>query len=226
MRFGLVLLTLVLGASSLFGQDWQGEFARMPLRVEPQLIVRTNSMQIMLAAFQRNPVVKALIFMPATTDEYYFFKRANFTLTNANPSLLDAVVALTNQTSVRLEIVRGMMRLYMPEDLTEHRYEVVSEQAVGRLKSRRFAEHVYLYDRDWDYLLPALEKRMDSWFTPGRKDPNSYHFYRHSIAAWDLTCWEMLEAAALAGRSSFTVDKRQIRFVFDGARSPRPKPVR
>jgi len=38
--------------------------------------------------------------MPGATDEFYFSGARHATLTNSNPSLLDAVTALTNQTYI------------------------------------------------------------------------------------------------------------------------------
>ena len=60
----------------------------------------TNCVPVMLKAFQRNPAVKALIFMPGATDEFYFFHRAQVHFTNSAPTLFDAVFALTNHTRI------------------------------------------------------------------------------------------------------------------------------
>ena len=70
----------------------------------------------MLDAFQSNAVVKALIFMPGATDELYFFRRAHAKLTNANPSLLDAIVALTNQTYIQATFQPPLLLLHTTED--------------------------------------------------------------------------------------------------------------
>ena len=70
----------------------------------------------MLNAFQSNGVVKALIFMPGATDELFFFRRAHATLTNANPSLLDAVAALTNQTHIQAAFQPPLLLLHTTED--------------------------------------------------------------------------------------------------------------
>src|ERR1700760_589656 len=80
---------------------WQMALSRMPLGTNVTELNRSNCVKIMLPAFQSNAVVKALIFMPGATDEFYMFRRARATLTNENPTLLDAVNALTNQTLIR-----------------------------------------------------------------------------------------------------------------------------
>src|SRR5438552_1232256 len=81
-------------------QTWQTALGQMPLLVSTPLD-RTNCVETMLRAFRSNEAVKALIFMPGATDEFYMFKRANVSLTNSAPTLLDAVSALANQTLVR-----------------------------------------------------------------------------------------------------------------------------
>ena len=48
---------------------------------------------------------------------------------------------------------------------------------------------------------------------PGSHDSN--HFFRNSFAAFDLNGWEALEAAALAGKTNFTVKKNMILFEGD-----------
>ena len=81
--------------------SWPSALAKMPLNPGATQLTRTNCVEAMLRAFQSNEVVKALIFMPGATDEFYFFRRATAVLTNDSPTLLHAVQALTNQTLIR-----------------------------------------------------------------------------------------------------------------------------
>ena len=46
---------------------WQEEFAKMPLTEKAPVLNRHNCVRAMLG-LQRNPAVKALIFMPGATD--------------------------------------------------------------------------------------------------------------------------------------------------------------
>ena len=104
---------------ALAGEPWQQALSRMPLGVPQGGMIelkRTNCVPLMLDAFQPNGVVKALIFMPGATDELYFFRRAHATLTNANPSLLDAVTALTNQTHIQATFQPPLLLLHTTED--------------------------------------------------------------------------------------------------------------
>src|SRR5215469_1725058 len=80
-------------------RDWLAALSRIPLDASVTELNRTNCIPVILNAFQSNDVVKAVIFMPGATDELYFFRRAHATLP-ADPSLADAIVALTNQTYI------------------------------------------------------------------------------------------------------------------------------
>jgi hypothetical protein len=91
----LAWLALAVGAK---GQDWATALSKMPLVSPARELNRTNCVDLLLRSFGSNQAVRGLVFMPGATDELYFFKRVNVTLTNASPTLLDAVVALTNQT--------------------------------------------------------------------------------------------------------------------------------
>ena len=113
----LLLCTASQGVSA--GEPWQDALARMPLGVPQSGVIelnRTNCVPLMLDAFQSNGVVKALIFMPGATDELCFFRRAHATLTNANPTLLDAVTALTNQTFIQATFQPPLLLLHTTED--------------------------------------------------------------------------------------------------------------
>ena len=90
------LFPLALNAA----EPWQAALDRMPLGTNVTQLNRTNCVGIMLRAFRSNDVVKALVFMPGATDEFYFFRRAKADLTNNPASLLDALSALTNQSQI------------------------------------------------------------------------------------------------------------------------------
>jgi len=195
--------------------SWESALAGMPLKTGPITLERTNALQIMLAAFQRNPEVKALVFMPGATDEFYFFKRARATVPETSPTLLDAVRALTNQTLIRVTWQRPLLLLHTTEDPLTPLFEITNEKFADRLKERKFADHILYYDRDWDSIYSQLTDRCGVWFLPRYKTKESWHFYRHSLAGWDLNCFEALQAVSLSGQSRFTIERRQIVFTND-----------
>ena len=55
---------------------------------------------------------------------------------------------------------------------------------------------------------------------PWRYSTDSWHFYRHSFVAWDLTGWEALEATALAAKTTCTVHRNKVVFEVDMRVSP------
>jgi hypothetical protein len=197
------------------GEPWETALGGMPLGTNVAELNETNCVKIMLRAFQSNATVKALIFMPGAIDEFYWEHRAKAELTNENPSLLDAVNALTNQTRIRATFRPPMLLLYTPPDLTEPGVTIRDAATARRIMQRRFVPHASYNDRDWDYMLPILRKTCGVDFRPGPFSRYSFHFYRHSFAAWNLTAWEGLEAVSLANRTVFTVDEDQVVFTDD-----------
>jgi hypothetical protein len=205
---GLLLFVMPFGISAV--ENWQSALSRMPLEAGVTELSRTNCVDVMLRAFQSNEVVKALIFMPGATDEFYMFKRARARLTNASPTLLDAVSALTNQTFIRATFRPPFLLLHSDEDPLELSIMVESESAAEKLKRTRFVAHGVYNDRDWDIIQPILRDSVKADVKPWRYSKASWHFYRHSFAAWNLSGWEALEAVALAGKTRFKVCRKSL----------------
>lgn len=212
-----LLLLCLLWLSNLVAsaESWPEALARMPLTSEARQLNRTNCVQVMLKAFQSNDVVKALIFMPGATDEFYMFRRAQANLPTGNLTLFDAVVALTNQTLICAVFRPPLLLLHTKEDFLEPETILQDERTLNRLRSARGPSHLLCEDRDWDYLQPILHWSLNVEIKPWRNSRDSWHFYRHSFAAWDLTGWEALESAALAGKSKFTVKRNTVTFEVD-----------
>jgi hypothetical protein len=74
---------------------------------------------------------------------------------------------------------------------------------------------VRVIDRDWNQLLDVTKKRIGATLKPCRGSIYSWHFYRHTFAGWNLSPWETLEAAALAGKTKFTVLRGTVVFEVD-----------
>ena len=210
------LLLALSAAMALRAQPaWQEEFSKMPLAGNVSELDRHNCVAVMLHSFQRNPAVQALIFMPGATDEFYFFRRARARLTNAAPTLLDAVIALTNQTWVRATVVQPFLLLHTAEDPLEPIAVVADQRTADRIKRRHFEKHAVYDDFGWDRLEPVLAFDIDTHITPRAGSRDSYHFFRHSFAEFDLNGWDALRAVALADKTKFTVKKRWIAFEGD-----------
>jgi len=224
MKHRILCLSACLLAFALSAAEtWQTALGRMPLGTNVTQLNRTNCVGIMLRAFQSNDVVKALIFMPGATDEFNFFRRARADLTNSPASLLDAISALTNQTLIRATFRPPLLLLHTTEDLLEPVIKIEHQPTADKIKQRRFVAHGLYNDRDWDYLWPILKKSLRTDMRPWPHLPDSWHFYRHSFAAWNLTGWEALEATALAGETAVTVRRKQVVFAEDTRPRVAPK---
>ena len=152
------LLAAILGLISLSAwrapsqaaAAWEPPLSEMKLPAGVARLGRTNCVHVLLNAFQSNGVVKALIIMPGATDELCMFHRAEAVLTNASPSLLDAVTALTNQTLIRATFRPPFLLLHSDEDPLEPITQVVDERTAAKIRKARFKGHVVYEDQDWD----------------------------------------------------------------------------
>jgi hypothetical protein len=203
----IIFLILAFGfCGNVFaGETWQDALGKMPLGANVAELNRTNCVSLMLNAFQSNGVVKALIFMPGATDEIYFFRRARATLTNSNPSLLDAVVALTNKTFIQATFQPPLLLLHTTEDSLDGFAVVKNKSTARKLREKIIPDRIVFNDANWDAVRAALNKKLGVGLRPFSNAPDSWHFYRHSFVACGVTEWEMLEAIALAGKTTFTV---------------------
>jgi hypothetical protein len=175
----------------------------MPLAEKAPELDGRNCARILFNSFRRNATVKALILMPGATDELYFFRRAHARLTNEAPTLLDAIVALTNQTYLQAAFAPPFLLLHTV---------VQDERTADRVRKKHFEKHAIFNDRDWDFVQPILAFDLDSRLWPGPRSHDSHHFFRHSLAEFDLNGWEAIQAIALAGKTKVTVERKRIVF--------------
>jgi hypothetical protein len=205
----------VVGITVSAQQTWQEALSRMPFETNTTDLNRTNCVVLMLDAFQSNTVVKALVFMPGATDELYFFRRAHAELTNANPSLLDAVVALTNQTYIQATFLPPLLLLHTSQDALDVIATVKNKSTAAKLHQRLVSGRLVFNDAGWDEVRAALKRKLSVGLRPFSGTPDSGHFYRHNFAACGATEWETLEAIALTDKTTFTVHWLTVDFKID-----------
>lgn len=216
-----VALTVLLLLARLVGhaENWGDALARMPLDPSVQLLQRTNCVPVCLAAFRSNATVRALVFMPGATDELYSYKRVRAHLGSTNSTLLDAVIALTNQTPIRVTFRPPTLLLHSEEDLLTPEIRIEHAATAAKLRERRIGGHLVVNDRDWDGVSAELRRQLGTGISPMKGSNKSWHFYRHSLATWNVSGWEMLEATALANRT--VVEVRRGKLVFANDKRPR-----
>jgi hypothetical protein len=204
------MLIALTGFVSRAQDSWQSALQRMPLGPGISRLDRTNCVAVTLKAFQPDPFVKALIFMPGATDELYMFHRVNAVITNSSPTLLDAVAALTNQTFIQAAFHPPFLLLHTSEDSLDLLINVESQKAFAAVKKGGKLPRLLADDRDWDFIQPIVRKAVNADIQPWQYSTGSWHFYRHSLAAWNLTGWEALQAVAFAGKVRITVRRNAI----------------
>ncbi len=215
VKFSLFVWMAALASPLAAQTTWQEEFAKMPLTEKVSELNRHNCVKVMLGSLQRNPAVKALIFMPGATDEFYFFRRARAALTNSAPTLLDAVSALTNQTYIRATLRPPFLLMRTDEDPLDPIIVIQDPRTADRLQKKHFEKHGVFNDRDWDFMQPILSFDLDTKMFPVLHSHESHHFFRHSFAEFDLNGWDALRAVALAGKTGFTVQRKKVVFTGD-----------
>ncbi len=209
----IILFVFCHAATTLTAaESWSDVLARMPLVCPAEQLQRTNCVEVMLRSFQSNAVLKALIFMPGATDEFYMFKRVQPHVRAHDPSLLDAVTALTNQSFIQIAVRPPFFLLHTTEDSLDPVVVIQHQPTAEKLRARHFASPFLANDRDWDFVQPIARDKLHTDLRPWRFSRDSWHFYRHSFAAFDLNGWEALEALALAGKSRFTVARNRVTF--------------
>ena len=207
--FRVLLLAVfsLLSTSLHAAEDWVSALKQMPLNQKATEINNTNFPTLFLGSFQPNASIKALVLMPGATDEFYFFHRGNTKLSPTDDNLFAALAALTNQTQIRATFRAPFLLIHTRQDPLELQIKVKNDEMVERLKAKPFLPHVQYNDRDWNYLRPILIEQLDANFWPPQDSRESWHFFRHCFAGWNLNGWETLQAIAYAGKSTITVEK-------------------
>jgi hypothetical protein len=220
----IIIMIAGIYGRALASESWQEALSKMPLGAGVTNLGRTNAIPAMLNAFQSNSAVKALIFMPGAADEFVFLRRAHATLTKVNPSVMDAIVALTNQTYIQAEFRPPFLLLYTTQDMLEPTNVVKSKSVQARLQARVVHGHMVFCDSNWDDTRRAVAKKLNIEMLPFSNSPDSSHFWPNNFAAYDLTQWELLEAVALSGKTKFTLHWLTADYQLDTRTGPTPDP--
>ncbi|HEV2318413.1 MAG TPA: hypothetical protein VGV18_01595 [Verrucomicrobiae bacterium] len=208
--------------SAMGNTPWLAALKCMPLEGHVTELDRTNCIPVMLNAFESNAVVKALIFMPGATDELYFYRRAHAKLSSPNSSLADAIIALTQQTYIQATFRPPFLLLRTTEDPLDPIAIVRDKAVASRLQARTVAGRFVFNDCEWDRLRAALRRKLSVSLRPFSNSPDSWHFYRNNFAACGLTQWQLLQAIALSGQTTFTVHWLTVDFRLDTRAGPTP----
>jgi hypothetical protein len=210
MRTLLAALLVCLG---IHAEDWQTAFAKIPIRVTNFPAHLTPPVELILTNFQPTAEIRGVILMPGAADRLYFFDWGQIVLP-LNPTLLDAIAALTNKADLRVFVAPPFLLIGMQYDDPRDPLTVDPNISLEKLKlnERKKPGRTYFIDRPYDNVLPQIEKVAHLRPKPSRSDPASWHYYRLSFVGYDLTGAECLRAIAYGTKTSVRVQKRRALF--------------
>jgi hypothetical protein len=202
-------------ALNLCGQEsWQSALARMPLNpVIP--LNRDNCMAAVLQGFQSNALVKALVFLPAVSDDFYLINRDRPKLNITASNLLEAITALTNKTDVRATFSQGALLLHLERDRLKPLVTIQDQATAQKLSNEHHLPQVLWIDAHWERLQPRLRKELKMEVLPTAKSSDAWHFARHNLAGWGLTDRELINLLSITGKTSVSIQKSFLVFQTD-----------
>jgi len=208
----LYLMLFVLCAA-VHAQDWQAAFAKIPIRTQTFAAHLTPPVELILTNFQPTAEIRAIVLMPGAADRLYFYDWGQVTLPE-NPTLLDAITALTNKAGLTVFTAPPFLLLAMPYDNPRDPLSVAPEVRIDKLKltERKIPSRTYFIDRSYDRLVPQTEKLTRLRIKPSRTDAGSWHFYRLSFVGYNLTAAEFLRALAYGTKTTVQIQKRKAVF--------------
>lgn len=203
------LLAALFVCISIHGEDWESAFARIPIRVQNFAVHLTPPVELILTNFQPTAEIRAVVLMPGAADRLYFFDWGQADL-GPNPTLLDAIAAITNKADLRVIIQPPFLLIGRSYDDPSDPVSMAADVRLDKLKldTRKLAGRTYILDRPYDRLVPQAEKLTRLRVKPSRRDPASWHYYRVSIIGYDLTAHEFLQALGYATKTSVIIDRR------------------
>ncbi len=179
----------------------------MPL--PKMLLNRNNCIPILLKSFVSNGVVKALIFSPGVTDDFYLFNRDAAALNLEATNLWEGIAALTNRTAVRATFTSPFLFLHLQG---ESATQVPDLEPTAHIEASKNGTDVLWIDRHWDTVQRQLRSRLGMQVEPQPDSEAARHFYRQNVSGWNLTASELLQAAAMASGTIFKVESGRILF--------------
>lgn len=180
----------------------------MPLPSAALPLNRENCIPVMLAAFQSNSIVKALIFLPGVTDDFYLVNRGKPLDLRAG-NLVEALIALTNTTDIRVSFQSPSLLVHLDRDRAVPIVQSKHAATATRLQISAPLRRVLFCDRPWTSLQPELSRLLGLKLLPIAKSREAAHLTRVNFAGWGLTDCELLGALSLASRTTVTIQRNR-----------------
>jgi hypothetical protein len=207
------LVAALLFCISVHAQDWQSDFAKIPIHTRNFRAHLTPPVELILTNFQPTAEIRAVVLMPGAADRLYFYDWGEVTLPE-NPTLLDAVTALTNAADLRVFVAPPFLLIGRSYDDPSDPLSIAANVSIEKLKlnERKLRGRTYFLDRSYDRVVPRAEKISRLKLKPSRRSSASWHFYRLAFVGYDLTAAEFLQAVAYGTKCSVVIDRKSATF--------------
>lgn len=192
-------------------EGWQEALRNMPLGAQAPLN-RDNCLPLLLRAFQSNGVVKALVILPAVSDDFYLISRSRPRLNLQADDLLTAITALTNATALRVTFIAPFLLLHLERDELAPGLIIKHKPTAQRLPQQRHLAHAAWSDAHWQQVQPALQEALRMKIQPAAASPDAWHFARFNVSGWNLADWDLLAALSLTSRTTISVQRNRLVF--------------
>jgi hypothetical protein len=183
----------------------------MPLSAKTPLN-RDNCLPLLLKAFQSNDVVRALVFLPAVSDDFYLINRDQPKLNLTATNLLGAISALTNVTAVRATFKPPLLLLHLDREVLEPTVIIQHGPTAARLRQGGHLPRALWVDAHWERLQPVLQSKLKLRVLPEGGSLDAWHFARHNLSGWNLADWDLLAALSLTGKTTISIQPNRLLF--------------
>jgi len=208
----LVLLSFVfLSAICSSGQSWESALAQMALTKKGPL-ERETVIPVCLESFRSNATVKALLFLPSVSDDFYLINRGKPRLAIPAVTLSEALIALTNATQIKVSYRTGFLLVHTASDKLDPQIIVKNRVTAERLMISRSTQQFECVDLHWDPLQPKLQTTFHMAIRPKAGSQTAWHFARHNLAAFGLTDAELIAVLSMAGKTKVAIERNALSF--------------
>lgn len=193
-------------------ETWVKSLRAMPLP-DGATLNRSNAVDVLLPAFRSNAVIKALVVLPGVSDDFYLIHRDAPALNLRATNLWEGIVALTNSTAMRVTWREPLVLLHAgARESLQGSIRIEDAAMARRLKLQNLPGRVLHVDAHWETVQPTLARVLGRPVRPEGVSTHAWHFNRHTVAGWNLTGWELLDAVSLTGGTTVSVQKLGINF--------------
>lgn len=192
--------------------DWVETLKRTPCPVTSIHVYQTEPVELILKNFRAEGDFRGVVLCPSASDELYFFDWGTVKIEAANPTLFDALAAITNRTKLQLTFKAPFLLIHAQRDKLDEPISIEPKAEETKLLETKLKGQTYYLDRPWDRIHSRLKKLAKRKIMPSDRDPVSWHYYRISMVGEDLSVMEFIRALAYGAKTTVRIEKRVITF--------------